>query len=179
MKQYNVKNTEFENKRLYRWAFGLAVFTILYNILEGLISTYFGYEDESLTLFGFGSDSFIEVISGFGILQMVSRIRNNPDSSKNNFEKTALHITGFCFYILAIGLMLSSVLNFYQGHKPETTSLGIIISVISIVVMIWLYTLGAIGLAWFSFREGKEAFEKAKGKERTCRNVCEKTDYCQ
>lgn len=53
-----------DQKCLYKIAFGLAIFTILYNLVEGLIATYLGYEDESLTLFGFGADSFIEMISG-------------------------------------------------------------------------------------------------------------------
>ena len=54
-------------KRLYRIAFALAVITVLSSIVEGIASTYFGYEDESLTLLGFGADSFIEMISGLGI----------------------------------------------------------------------------------------------------------------
>ena len=79
---------------LYKIAFGLAVFTIVYNIAEGLISTYLGFEDESLALFGFGSDSFIEVISGLGIAHMILRIQNNPNSKRDDFERTALRITG-------------------------------------------------------------------------------------
>ena len=59
-----MERTEREN---YRIAFGLAVFTIVFNIAEGLVSTYFGYEDGSLALFGFGADSFIEVVSGLAL----------------------------------------------------------------------------------------------------------------
>ena len=60
-----------DQQRLYRFAFGLALFTIFYNIVEGLVAAYFGCEDSSLALFGFGVDSFIEVISGLGIAHMV------------------------------------------------------------------------------------------------------------
>ncbi len=126
-----------EIKRLYQTAFGLAVFTILYNIAEGVISTYLGFEDESLALFGFGTDSFIEVISGLGIAHMVVRIRNNPNSSRDGFERTALRITGAAFYLLVAGLVISSVYNIWTGHKPITTYWGVVISVISILVM-WL-----------------------------------------
>ena len=42
-----------ENKRLFNIAASLAVFTIVYNLGEGIISTWLGYEDESLALFGF------------------------------------------------------------------------------------------------------------------------------
>lgn len=122
-------------KKLYSIAFSLAVFTIFYNIVEGLIATYFGFEDESLALFGFGLDSFIEVISGLGIVHMVIRIKNNPDSQRDNFERTALKITGVAFYILVVGLVVSSIYNIYIGHKPLTTVWGVIISAISILIM--------------------------------------------
>ena len=64
-----------QQKRFYQYALWLAFFTILYNTLEGLVSVYLGVQDEALTLFGFGIDSFIEVISGIGIMAMVLRIR--------------------------------------------------------------------------------------------------------
>ena len=73
------------NARLFKIAFGLAVFTILYNIAEGLISMYFGYNDKSLTLFGFGADSFIEVLSGLGIAHMVLRIQRQPETDRDTF----------------------------------------------------------------------------------------------
>ena len=127
-----------ENIRLYKVAFGLAIFTILYNIGEGLISTYLGFEDESLALFGFGSDSFIEVISGLGIVHMIFRIQNQPNSNRDNFERRALRITGFAFYALVFALIITSFFNIWTGHKPVSTFWGIIISVISILVMCFL-----------------------------------------
>jgi len=199
--------------RYFRWIYWLAWFTIVYNFLEGVVSVWLGLEDETLALFGFGADSFVEVISGLGILQMVIRIRKHPDSSRSGFEKRALRITGFAFYLLTIGLITGAVVNMISGHKPETTFWGVIISIVSLAVMYWLYrakirygkllkaepviadgkctlvciymslillvssvvyaitgfgwidTIGALGLAWFSFSEGREAFEKAAGKE--------------
>ncbi len=127
--------------KFYRIAFGLALFTIIYNVLEGLISTYLGFEDESLALFGFGADSFIEVISGLGIAHMIVRIQKNPNSNRDNFERTALKITGFAFYALVIALVATSIYNIYTGHKPLTTFWGVVISIISILVM-WALVLG-------------------------------------
>src|SRR5665648_772503 len=92
-----------ENK-YWQYALWLALFTIFYNFAEGLISIYFGVQDETLTLFGFGVDSFIEVMSGLGILAMVIRIRQNPEAPRSQFERTALRITGSSFYLLAAGL---------------------------------------------------------------------------
>jgi divalent metal cation (Fe/Co/Zn/Cd) transporter len=198
---------------LYKNAYYLSLFTIFYNIAEGLISMILGFKDETLTLFGFGADSFIEVMSGIGIALMILRIKQNPASSKNEFEIKALKITGTAFYILSIGLIVGIIINIINNHKPETTLWGIIISIISIVVMVWLMkakkgvgikldsepiisdsnctkvcvymsivllvssliyeltgfayadAIGAAGLIYFSISEGKEAFEKAKGKD--------------
>ncbi|MCC9135104.1 cation transporter [Pontibacter silvestris] len=125
-----------DNKvKLYKAAFWLALFTIGYNTIEGLVSTYLGYEDESLSLFGFGADSFIEVISGIGIAHMVLRIQRSANSTRDTFERTALRITGFAFYTLVVGLTITSIYNIWTGHKPETTFWGVVISVISIAVM--------------------------------------------
>lgn len=203
-------------RKLYKHAYTLSLFTIFYNIVEGVVSMIMGYEDETLALFGFGIDSFIEVMSGIGIAIMILRIRQNPDSPKSSFEINALKITGTAFYLLSAGLLVGIFLNLINQHKPETTLWGILISLVSIIVMIWLMkakkrvgkkldsepiiadsnctkvcvymslvllvssmiyeltgflyadVIGTAGLIYFSITEGKEAFEKAKGKECAC-----------
>jgi len=217
----NTENNSFTG-RYWQYAIWLALFTIIYNLAEGLVSIHFGIQDEALTLFGFGIDSFIEVASGLGILAMVLRIRANPDTPRSQFEKTALRITGTSFYLLAVGLAATAILNLVTGHKPETTLPGVIISLVSISFM-WLLvfakrrvgrtlqsapiladancslvciymsivllvssfvyqltgfgfidSLGAIGLIYFSVREGREAFEKATGAGTcSCDDGCE------
>lgn len=211
-------------KKYYQRVLWLAVFTIGYNFLEGIVSVVLGIQDETLALLGFGIDSFVEVISGIGILQLVIRIRKNPHSSRNPFERTALKITGSAFYLLAAGLIAGSVMNMLRNHKPETTKWGVVVSLVSLIVMYWLYrskmscgrhlkaepviadakctlvciymsavllvsslvyeltgfgwvdTIGALGLAWFSFTEGREAFEKAGGRECGCHDGCAQHD---
>jgi divalent metal cation (Fe/Co/Zn/Cd) transporter len=202
--------------KYWTYALWLALFTILYNLAEGLISIFFGISDEALTLFGFGADSFIEVMSGIGILAMVLRIRQNPETSRSQFERTALRVTGTSFYLLALGLAATAIYNLFNAHKPQTTLPGLIISIISIAVMwalvmgkrkvghtldsspiladanctmVCIYmslvllasslvyeltgfgfvdSIGALGLIYFSYNEGKESFEKAAGMEDCC-----------
>lgn len=127
--------------KYWTYALWLALFTIFYNLAEGLISIFFGVSDEALTLFGFGIDSFIEVISGIGILAMVLRIRQNPDTPRSRFERAALRVTGTSFYLLASGLALTAVYNIVTRHKPETTLPGLIISLVSIAIM-WMLVSG-------------------------------------
>ncbi len=99
-----------------------------------------GYADKTLSLFGFGADSFIEVLSGVGIAIMILRIKQNPNSLKSRFEITALKITGTAFYLLSAGLLAGIILNLINHHKPETTLWGVIIALVSIAVMFWLMT---------------------------------------
>ena len=153
-----------QEKKYYSLALGLAVITIVYNLIEGIIATWFGFEDETLALFGFGVDSFIELISGVGILHMILRIRNNPNVTRDGFECTALRVTGTAFYLLTAGLVITSVINIITGHAPESTFWGVIISSISILVM-WALILGKL-------RAGKALKSDPIIADANCTKVC-------
>jgi divalent metal cation (Fe/Co/Zn/Cd) transporter len=153
-----------KNSKLYSFASALAIITITYNIVEGVVSVFFGVEDGSMALFGFGVDSFVEVISGIGIWHMVRRIRNNGTENPDQFEQTALRITGAGFYFLTIGLAIIAAVNLYQGHKPETTFWGIVISVISIATM-WL-------LIHYKVKVGKQLNSEAILSDAACTRAC-------
>jgi divalent metal cation (Fe/Co/Zn/Cd) transporter len=209
-----------ENTALFKTALWLSGFTIIYNIIEGAVSVGFGLSDDTLSLFGFGLDSFVEVISGIGVWHMVVRTMRN-DSQHEAFEKTALRVTGTSFYLLAVGLLLTAVYNIYTHRRPSTTIWGIVISLVSILVMVVLLNaklrvgkkldssaiiadahctraciylsiillstsilfelfsigfidaVGALGIAYYAFTEGKEAFEKAKGHTCGCGEKCD------
>ncbi|MEI6847941.1 MAG: hypothetical protein WCK32_07895 [Chlorobiaceae bacterium] len=119
-------------------ALALGIVTIGYNIIEGIISIWFGWNDETLALLGFGVDSFVEVISGAGIVHMVLRMRKSSIKSLDKFERQALVTTGWGFYLLTVALSFGAVINVFQKKHPETTVFGIFVSVISIVSMWWL-----------------------------------------
>jgi hypothetical protein len=89
-----------DKARLYRWAYALAVVTVFYNLLEGSVSVFFGVEDGTVSLLGFGIDSFVEVISRVWIWHMVKRIRANGGEGIDTFERQALRVTGSAFYLL-------------------------------------------------------------------------------
>ncbi len=196
--------------QLLKTAFILSLITIIYNLIEGGISVFFGAGDNSLTLLGFGVDSFVEVISGIGIAHMLIRMKTNLEVARDDFEKQALRITGFSFYLLAAGLAVGAILNVIEKVNPVTTLPGLIISIISITTMYFLMNakmkvggelksdaitadakctktclqlsiillaasllyqvfhilyidvIGSAGIAYLSYREGKESFKKAK-----------------
>ncbi len=121
--------------KLLKIALYLAIVTIVYNIIEGVVSVMFGYENETLALFGFGLDSFVEVISGIGVLHMLIRMKSTNVEKHDNFEKTALRITGIAFLILSAGLVVGSIINIVYDIKPTTTLVGMIVSSLSIITM--------------------------------------------
>jgi len=214
-----------ESEKLWRYALLLSVITIVYNIIEGVISVAFGYSDETLSLFGFGLDSFVEVISGVGVLHMVIRIRLDAES-RDRFEKTALRITGTAFYLLTAGLTATAGYNIYHRSTPDSTIPGIVIALVSLLSMIVLMkgklhvgkklqsdsiiadanctktciylsvvllsasvlfelfhlmfidSIGGLGIAYFAFKEGREAFAKAAGGTCSCsgKNECTSTE---
>ena len=154
-----------EPKRDYlKFAISLAVITVVYNIFEGLAAIYFGLEDETLALFGFGLDSFVEVISGVGIWHMVLRIKRNEDEHRDNFEKTALKVTGSAFYLLAAGLFITSIYNLITHSRPETTLWGVVIASISILAMWWLI--------YNKKKVGTELHSDAMLVDANCTRVC-------
>jgi len=155
---------ETNNGRLYALASALALITIAYNIVEGAVSVIFGLEDGSMALFGFGVDSFVEVISGIGIWHMVRRIRNNGSENPDQFEQAALKITGTGFYVLTVGLAATAAIDLYRRHKPETTFWGIVISVISIVTM-WL-------LIHYKVKVGEQLGSQAILSDAACTRAC-------
>lgn len=153
-----------KNPALYRWAAVLALITIFYNIGEGLLSVFFGLEDESMALFGFGLDSFVEVASGIGIWHMIRRIQRNEGETADHFERSALRITGSGFYILTAGLAVMAVVNLYQGHQPDTTFWGIVVSLVSILTM-WL-------LIHYKVKIGKALSSPAILADAACTRTC-------
>ncbi len=143
MKMNNISTISSEEKyqHLVRAAFWLSIFTIFYNLIEGIVSTYFGLHDNTLVLFGFGLDSYVEVLSAMGITHMIIRMKKQPNVHKDTFEITALRINGISFYLLTAFLSIGAIVNIYQMKKPETTFWGIVISLISIISMAILMQL--------------------------------------
>jgi divalent metal cation (Fe/Co/Zn/Cd) transporter len=145
-------------------ALWLSIITIAYNIIEGLVSVYFGSTDDTLVLLGFGVDSFVEVISGIGVLHMVLRMQRSEIKDFDKFERLALRITGVAFLLLATGLVVGSILNVVNKTKPETTLAGIIIAAVSICTM--------YSLMQYKLKTGKALNSEAIIADAHCTKTC-------
>ncbi len=116
----------------------LAMVTIVYNLLEGLISMGFGASDGSVALFGFGADSFIEVGSALLVLWRLRAGEAKADMLVER-ERRATQGIGVLFLLLAAGTAVGAVIQIATHRHPETSLPGMIISMASLLSMAWLW----------------------------------------
>src|SRR6266571_7498866 len=108
-------------------------FTIGWNALEGLVAVVAGVVAGSISLVGFGIDSFIEVTSGSVLLWRMSVDAEVHQRERN--EKRALKVVGVCFLALAAYIAYESVLDLWSRRAPEHSAPGIVLACVSLVVM--------------------------------------------
>jgi len=120
-----------------RW---LAALSIAFNLLEGMVSMGFGWADGSLSLFGFGADSCIEVGSALLILWRLRAGAAGPASEQLRRERLAARGIGWLLLALALGTAAGAALQLAGRRHPETTWPGLAVSVLSTACMVFLWS---------------------------------------
>ena len=111
----------------------LEYFTIGWNGLEGLIAIAAGAVAGSISLVGFGVDSFIEVTSGAALLW---RMSGDADHSvRERREALTVRIVGVCFVALAVYVGYEAITDLAGRTAPESSTVGIALACVSLVVM--------------------------------------------
>lgn len=111
----------------------LEYFTIAWNSLEGLVAVIAGAIAGSISLVGFGVDSFIEVTSGAALLWRMSA--DAHETRREHIEKLTLKIVGACFIALAIYVTYEAAVDLIARKPPGHSLAGIIIACVSLIVM--------------------------------------------
>jgi divalent metal cation (Fe/Co/Zn/Cd) transporter len=111
----------------------LEYFTIIWNSLEGLVALMAGGLAGSISLVGFGIDSFIEVTSGTVLLWRMSVDADMPSRERN--EQLSLRIVGVCFIALSVYISYESFSDLLGRKPPEHSIPGIVLACVSLVVM--------------------------------------------
>ncbi len=111
----------------------LEYFTIGWNSLEGLVAVGAGAVAGSISLVGFGVDSFIEVTSGAALLW---RMTVDADEAKRERrELIALRVVGLCFLALAVYVAVEAIGDLVTREAAEHSSVGIGLAIVSLIVM--------------------------------------------
>lgn len=111
----------------------LEYFTIAWNMVEGLVAVLAGLAAGSVSLVGFGIDSFIEVTSGATLLWRMSVDADATRRARN--ERLALRVVGVCFIVLAAYIAYESIRDLVRHEAPEHSIPGIVLACVSLVVM--------------------------------------------
>jgi len=111
----------------------LEYFTIAWNSIEGLVAVAAGGVAGSISLVGFGLDSFVEVTSGSILLWRMSL--DADIERRERSETSALRIVGMCFLLLAAYITYDSTLGLRSRRAPEHSVAGIVLACVSLVVM--------------------------------------------
>lgn len=106
--------------------------TIAYNVVEAVIALTAGTVASSAALVGFGLDSTIEVLSAAAVAWQFTR--RHPE----RWEKPTLRVIAVAFFALAAYVTTSSALALLTGERPEHSTVGIVLTAVSVVVMPFL-----------------------------------------
>lgn len=117
------------NAKLARTAIGLAWLTVVWNLVEAVVSLSAGKSAGSTALIGFGLDSLIEVSSALVVLW---QLRSEMARER---EERALKLIALSFFALALWVSLSSIVTLIRQSEPEESRLGIALAIVSLIVM--------------------------------------------
>ena len=112
-----------------RSALHLEYFTITWNVLEAVVAIAAGIAASSMALIGFGFDSSIE---SFAACVVIWQLRGAGDQER---ERRALKLIAMTFFILAGYVVFESVRDLVTSAEPESSTVGIAVAVVSIIVM--------------------------------------------
>jgi divalent metal cation (Fe/Co/Zn/Cd) transporter len=116
-------------QRRIRW---IVTATIAYNLVEAVVAITAGAVASSAALVGFGLDSTIEVLSAAAVAWQFTR--RDPE----RWEKGTLRVIAVAFFALAAYVTVASVLALVGRVDVEHSTLGIVITALSVVIMPFL-----------------------------------------
>jgi divalent metal cation (Fe/Co/Zn/Cd) transporter len=103
--------------------------TIVWNTIEAVVAIVAGAVASSIALVGFGLDSTVEVLSASVIVWQMTR--DVPEDR----EEQALRLIAVSFFALAGYVAVQAVFDLASRSQPETSTVGIALAAVSLVVM--------------------------------------------
>jgi divalent metal cation (Fe/Co/Zn/Cd) transporter len=120
--------------RLLRRALYLSLISIFLSGVLGTVAVVVGLSTGSLTLIGFGFDAAIDGIASIALAWRFATEVRHPHRT-DNLERTAEIIVGCVLLVIAAYLGFNAVQALINGSHPEVTTVGVAISVFSLLVL--------------------------------------------
>ena len=115
----------------------LEYLTIGWNMIGALVAGVTGITAGSIVLISFGLVSIIGVVmAGMMLLGLRNELQGQKSKEADIVtERKVLFVVGVAFFLLALYIMNESGSRPYYGEKPETSTMGLVLSVLSLVGM--------------------------------------------
>lgn len=124
----------------------LLILNVTWNVIEGVLSLYFGIQSNNLSVIAFGIVSCIEILSASLILYHILKYNANNAKEQTTLFTTEIErqltlfigILLICFGIFAI---IGSIFRIIYKEIPDNSLSGILISITALFIMIyiWIY----------------------------------------
>ena len=135
----------------------LLAFTILYNVVEGVLALWSGIVAGSVALVAFGADSYIETAAASVVLW---RLGIEDPERGEAMERRAVRFIGLTFLALSAAVVFQSTWVIAQRSGAEESLLGIGIAAASVAIMpalaFWKLQIAARGNLRSIASEAKE-----------------------
>lgn len=115
-----------------------AILTVVYNVVEGLISIALGSLARSPALIGFALDSFVEALSGGVMVWRFARAEGLSAAEIERREARAVKLVGWTFVVLGLYIAYESGEKLWRREAPEPSFGGIVLAAVSIATMYFL-----------------------------------------
>lgn len=129
-----------DRAQLLRRGLWLEYLTVGWNVIEGLIAIGAGMAAGSVALIGFGIDSFVESVSGSVLIwRLRAETTGSADDDRlEQIERRAERLVGLSFLVLGAYVAFEAVRTLVAREEPAASPVGIGLTLLSLVVMLWL-----------------------------------------
>ena len=122
-----------------RTALRLEYLTVGWNVVEGVVAIAAALAAGSVALLGFGVDSFVECASGLVLLWRLGAERRGIDEEAiERLDRRAHRLVGASLFLLAVYVAGDAILSLWHRDRPSPSTVGIVLTAVSILVMRWL-----------------------------------------
>ncbi|GKT04100.1 cation transporter [Furfurilactobacillus sp. WILCCON 0119] len=103
---------------------------------EFLLGVYAGLAAHSVLLIAFGLDSLLEIIAGGALIWRLQKERHGADEATiARAEARSTKLVGAVLFLLAAYVTIISIVNLVNHQGADTSLLGIIVAVVSVLFM--------------------------------------------
>jgi divalent metal cation (Fe/Co/Zn/Cd) transporter len=116
----------------------IEVFTVIWMVIEAVVSIGAGILAGSALLTAFGLDSVIELVSGAILLWRLLEETREGDTKRIELEHQAAWVVIISLALLCVYVLGTALYGLLMHSMPESSPVGIALCIAAVIVMPWL-----------------------------------------